>query len=164
MFHIVCSHSYVSHHKVDLAMRPGAIPKAGSASTDWSDILGMWTSIVCFLHCLLTPILLSFSAVAAHVLPGEERTHRTLAILVALFGAASLLFGFRKHRRTRVLLLMTLGLGLICLSAWFGDRLPSHAMEVAVTFAGSLCMIRAHRLNHTFCRSCACAATSPAAH
>ena len=126
----------------------------------WSDTLGMWTSIICFLHCLFTPILLSFSAVLAHALPGEESVHRTLAILVALFGAASLLFGFRKHRKARVLLLMMLGLGLICCSAWFGDRLPSHAIEVTVTFAGSLCMIAAHRMNHTFCRSCRCAESS----
>ena len=120
----------------------------------WSDTLGMWTSTLCFLHCLLTPILLSSSAVWAHALPGEESVHRTLAIVVALFGAASLLLGFRKHRKGRVLLLMMLGLGLICCSAWFGNWLPSHAIEVTVTFAGSLCMIAAHRMNHTFRRSC----------
>lgn len=140
--------------------------KASSSERDnvrfsaWSDTLGMWTSILCFLHCLFTPILLSFSAVLAHALPGEEGVHRSLAILVALFGGVSLLLGFRKHRKTRVLLLMMLGLGLICCSAWFGDRLPSHAFEVAITFAGSLCMIAAHRTNHTFCRSCRCTESS----
>lgn len=82
--------------------------------------------------------------------------HRTLAMLVALFGAVALVAGFRKHRRAAVLLLMAGGLGCIAGAAWFGDRLPSHASEIAVTFTGSMLMITAHRLNHTFCRSCEC--------
>jgi hypothetical protein len=48
------------------------------------------------------------------------------------------------------------GLGCIAGSAWLGDRLPSHACEVAITMMGSTLMIAAHRLNHTFCRSCEC--------
>ncbi len=118
----------------------------------------MWTSALCVVHCLLTPVLLSFSAVLAHLLPGEEVTHRSLAMLVALFGTIALITGFRWHRRFAVLALMLGGLGCIAGAAWFGDRLPSHAYEVGITFAGSALMITAHRLNHTFCHRCACAA------
>jgi uncharacterized membrane protein YfcA len=107
-------------------------------------------------HCLLTPLLLSFSAVLAHFLPAEEHVHRTLALLVALFGTVASLLGFRKHRRTTVLFIMLAGLSCIAGAAWFGDKLPSHAVEVAITFCGSGLMITAHRLNHTFCRSCEC--------
>jgi uncharacterized membrane protein YfcA len=128
-----------------------------SQSRSWVDIFGMWTSSLCFVHCLLTPVLLSFSAVAAHFLPSEERTHRSLALVVALLGTIALVNGFRSHRRTRVILLMIAGLACIFGGAWWGDRLPSHAMEVAVTFFGSSLMIAAHRLNHTFCKSCRCA-------
>jgi MerC mercury resistance protein len=118
--------------------------------------MGVWTSALCVVHCLLTPVLISFSAVLAHFLPAEERVHRSLAVLVALFGTIALLIGFRKHRRVRILFLMIGGLGFISGSAWFGDRLPSHAYEVAITMVGSGLMISAHRLNHTFCRSCEC--------
>jgi uncharacterized membrane protein YfcA len=120
----------------------------------------MWTSALCLVHCLITPVLLSLSAVAAHFLPAEESVHRSLALLVALFGAIALIIGFRKHRRVTVLLMMFSGLGCIAGTAWFGDRLPSHAVEVVITLCGSALMIAAHRLNHTFCRSCAC--SSPA--
>jgi hypothetical protein len=124
----------------------------------WADRLGVWSSALCVVHCLLTPLLLSLSAVMAHLLPAEERTHRSLAVLVACFGAISLLTGFRKHRRTRVILLMAAGLGCISGAAWFGDELPAHAWEVGITFMGSGLMIAAHRLNHTFCRFCDCSA------
>lgn len=125
----------------------------------WADRMGVWTSCVCVAHCILTPLLLSSSVVLAHFLPAEESIHRTLAFGVALFGAAALVLGFRKHGRRRVLALMGAGLCCIAAGAWFGDRLPSHSYEVAVTMLGSALMITAHRLNHTFCRSCECAST-----
>lgn len=128
-----------------------------NASRQWADRLGVWTSSLCVVHCALTPVLISSSAVLAHFLPAEERVHRSLALLVALFGAIALLAGFRKHGRRRILILMSAGLGCVAAAAWFGDKLPSHAYEVAITMVGSALMITAHRLNHTFCRSCECA-------
>jgi MerC mercury resistance protein len=122
----------------------------------WADRLGAWTSALCLIHCALAPILLSGSVVAAHLLPSEEHTHRTLAVLVAALGAIALLYGFRRHRRWQVLGLMAGGLGCIAFAAFRGDALPSHAAEVFVTMLGSLLMVAAHRRNHTFCRSCAC--------
>src|ERR1700751_240981 len=47
-------------------------------SRQWADRLGTWTSALCLVHCLLTPALLSFSAVFAHFLPADESVHRTL--------------------------------------------------------------------------------------
>ncbi|WP_263375607.1 MerC domain-containing protein [Granulicella aggregans] len=128
-----------------------------AGSRQWADRFGVWTSALCVVHCLLTPVLISFSAVFAHFLSAEERAHRSLALLVALFGVTALFIGFRKHRRRSVLLMMSLGLSCIGGAAWFGNSLPSHAVEVAITFCGSGLMIAAHRLNHTFCKSCECA-------
>ena len=126
-------------------------------SREWADRLGMWTSALCVVHCLITPVLLSFSAVFAHLLPAEESVHRSLALFVAVFGSLALLLGFRKHRRMSVLLMMLGGLGCTAGTAWLGDYLPSHAVEVAITSCGSGLMIAAHRRNHTFCKSCECA-------
>jgi hypothetical protein len=130
---------------------------ASTAGTrEWADRLGTWTSALCVVHCLLTPVLLSLSTVVAHFMPAEESVHRSLALFVAFFGAIALLVGFRKHRQAVVLLMMLVGLGCIAGGAWFGDKLPSHAMEVMITFCGSGFMIAAHRMNHTFCKSCEC--------
>jgi hypothetical protein len=146
--------------RISLVQMTSVGTASAAGSRQWADRLGVWTSALCVVHCLLTPLLISFSAVFAHFLPAEEHVHRTLALLVALFGTVALLFGFRKHRRSTVLFLMLAGLSCIAGAAWFGDRLPSHAVEVAITFCGSTLMITAHRLNHTFCRSCECASQS----
>jgi carbon starvation protein CstA len=120
------------------------------------DRVGVYASALCFVHCLLTPVVLSFSAVAAHFLPTEEHTHRTLAVLVTLVGALALGTGYRRHKQRSILVLMAVGLAFIFFGAYFGDSLPNHWCEVAVTLSGGACMIAAHRKNHTFCQQCTC--------
>lgn len=119
-----------------------------------ADNLGICASALCVVHCIATPVLISLSSVFAHFIPGEEKTHRTLAVGVAALGAIALIRGFRVHGRRRILGLMALGLGFIFAGAFYGDRLPSHGYEVAVTMTGSALMILAHRKNHTFCSDC----------
>jgi hypothetical protein len=119
-----------------------------------ADQLGAWTSALCVVHCMLTPVILSISAVSAHFLPSEERTHRSLAVVIAALGAIALVKGYRNHRHLRVLFLMLAGLACIFGGAYWGDHLPSHTAEVLVTLTGSSFMIAAHRINHTFCRNC----------
>src|ERR1035437_6104760 len=134
-------------------------PESGSPSRTFAfpaDQIGVWTSTACVIHCLLTPVVLSISAVAAHFLPSEEKTPRTLAVAIAALGAAALVKGYRRHRSSRVLVLMAVGLVFIFGGAYWGDSLPSHAAEVLVTLIGSGFMIVAHRTNHTFCRDCSC--------
>jgi peptidoglycan/LPS O-acetylase OafA/YrhL len=120
------------------------------------DQIGVWTSTLCVIHCVLTPVLLSLSAVSPHFLPSEEKTHRTLAVVITALGAIALVKGYRMHRSWRVLALMTVGLACIFGGAFWGDHLPSHGVEVLVTLIGSGFMIAAHRTNHTFCRECSC--------
>ncbi len=132
-------------------------PISNDATSPWADWVGVGASTLCVIHCIVTPFLLSFSVVLAHFLPSEESTHRGLALAIAMIGAIALLRGFRLHRRARVLGMMGVGLAFIFGGAWWGDLLPHHWMEVAITFLGSAFMISAHRLNHTFCRECICA-------
>ncbi len=119
-----------------------------------ADRLGIIASTLCFVHCILTPVVMSLSSVWAHYLPSEEGFHRVLAVMVAGIGCFAVINGYRKHRRSRVLFLMGSGLSLIFAGAYMGDRLLSHIAEIAVTMTGSSLMIGAHLINHTFCRSC----------
>jgi len=64
--------------------------------------------------------------------------------------------GFKRHQRLGPALLMIAGLTLIVATAWWGDKIPSHWAEVAITITGSTFMILAHRMNHKLCKACAC--------
>ena len=119
-----------------------------------ADKLGVWASVLCLVHCVVTPILLSLSVVFAQILPGDGRFHRPMAIGVAALGGVALVNGFRTHGRRRIVVLMAMGLALIFFGAFHGERLPLPRYEVLITLAGSLMMIAAHRMNHTFCQNC----------
>jgi hypothetical protein len=121
-----------------------------------ADNLGIWASALCVVHCIATPFLISMSVVMAHLIPGEERTHRTLAVGIAILGAMALAKGYRTHKRLRVLATMAAGLAFIFFGAFFADRLPRHSFEVGITMMGSVLMMSAHRMNHSFCRECSC--------
>jgi MerC mercury resistance protein len=119
-----------------------------------ADRWGIIASTACFIHCIVTPVVLSMSAVSAHYVPSDENVHRALALVVATIGGFAIVTGYRRHRRARVLMLMICGLLLIFLAAFWGDLLPSHGVEVVATMIGSCFMIAAHFINHTFCKNC----------
>jgi hypothetical protein len=118
------------------------------------DRLGILASAVCFVHCMVTPVVLSLSAVWVHYLPADEKFHRWMAVTVAALGGLAATAGYRRHRRVRVPLLMGGGLALIFAGAGFGNLMPSHLAEIVVTMCGSCLMITAHLFNHTFCKQC----------
>lgn len=101
------------------------------------DQIGIWTSTLCVVHCLPTPVLLSLSAVSAHFLPSEERIHRTLAVAIATLGAITLV------RVTGALALRA------CWCSWllawplssapqiWATRLPSHGQRFSSLWLGA---------------------------
>jgi Mn2+/Fe2+ NRAMP family transporter len=78
-----------------------------TSQSSWNttfDRLGVWASVMCFVHCLATPVVLSLSAVYAHFLPSEEHTHRVLAVCITILGAWPLSWDIAdttKHRLSR---------------------------------------------------------------
>ena len=118
------------------------------------DAVGVGTSTLCVIHCLLLPLALAFAPTLAHFLPGSEAVHRSLAYLLAGVGLLAFRAGYRVHRKKYVLALLLVGIAAVTVGAYADSLLPSHAWEVAITFTGSAFLIVAHRLNRTLCQSC----------
>jgi len=125
-------------------------------STGRMDRFGTIASVACLVHCALTPIVFSLFAFAAPLMPSEGRIHRFLAVPVCLIAIFAMQSGYRSHRNFVPAGLMILGLSFILLGAFYGDQMPSHLCEVAVTMVGSGCMVAAHRMNHTLRCRCDC--------
>lgn len=128
-------------HSIEPAWRP-------------SDALGIFASTLCVVHCVGTPILLSYSALLVRYLPGEEATHQALVAAVAVFGFAALVRGYRVHQRRQVPAMMLAGFACLFTGAVFGEELPAYLPEIAVTVVGSALMIASHVTNHMLCRAC----------
>lgn len=118
-----------------------------------ADFAGAAASSVCLIHCLLTPVLISFFPELIPYLPGEAGFHRALAIGIVLLGGAAFIPGYRVHRRNSLLALIGAGISLILIVAWCGEAL-SQAFELVLSVSGSLMLVGAHLLNRSFCRQC----------
>ena len=115
------------------------------------DRVGITTSVLCILHCIVTPVL----AVALPLLAvTEEATHSALAVLILGAALLALLPGFNHHRKRHVLLLAGFGSALV----WVGVLAPENgvvgAPEWLPTLLGGLLMIGGHLRNAYLCRLC----------
>jgi hypothetical protein len=110
--------------------------------------------MLCVIHCVLTPVLLALSPALATMLSGSASVHRVLIFFVVSLGLLAFVSGFKKHRRTVVLLPMCGGIALVGFGA-FGDAYLGSAMaETLVTTAGSILLMLAHAMNRSFCHLC----------
>ncbi len=119
-----------------------------------ADIVGIGLSGLCMVHCLVFPLLISFAPAVMRGLPGDDVTHRGLAIGIALASGLAFRSGFKVHRKGWILALFLLGIALISVAAALGDRILSESGETAITVCGSLLLITAHWCNRSFCHSC----------
>ncbi len=96
-----------------IGLAPAESPPAGSAAVDR---LGRWSSALalgCALHCLAMPLVLTFLPLASTAFRLDHGVERLLVGASALLGSASLCWGFRRHRRHGVLLLLAVALAAI---------------------------------------------------
>jgi len=118
-----------------------------------ADYFGMTASMLCLLHCLGTPLLLSLFLMLG-LGPQDEAFHRYMVVLVTLPVLLALVPGFFAHRRWQVLALG--GFGLVCFSAvlLIGPRYGEIA-ETVLAVIGGAHLFAAHFKNRSFCQSCA---------
>jgi hypothetical protein len=125
------------------------------------DRFGATGSLICAVHCALTPLLLAAIpslGLSAWLGDGFERA---FVVFVSALGLFSLLWGYRRHRAFRALGLLLLGLATL----WAGILYPPlhhpvvlHA--IVMTLGGTLVGL-AHvlnlRLNHWHIHDASCA-------
>lgn len=128
-----------------------------------ADLLGAAASGVCFLHCLVTPLVISLFPSILPYLPGDASFHRLLAAGIVLLGTAAFIPGYRLHHRKALLALIGAGVSLILIVAWSGEAL-NRATELCLSLPGSGMLIAAHLLNRSFCKQCLACKSSDTCH
>ncbi len=118
------------------------------------DRAGLWTSALCLLHCLATPLVMALMPVAGAELWAGEWVHRALGGVLVLLAAGAFVPGFLRHRRCCVPALGAGGLAAVLFAAFAGEASLGETGEILLTVAGSGVLMAAHLANRTFCRSC----------
>lgn len=118
------------------------------------DYMGILFSGLCVVHCLLVPIVLFlFPAFGFAIFPQEDLTH--VVLLAFILGVAGIAFwtGYRVHGQWQPVVWMAFGIATIIYATFFAHHQLGHHWEPIVAIIGSLCLIRAHYLNHK-CKRC----------
>ena len=117
----------------------------------WLDKIGITASFACAIHCIATPIIISFLPLAGvHFL--EHDAHLLMLPMLMLPAVLSLIPGILLHKRIAPLVLSTIGIGIFSAIIFFHGAIHQH--EILLSVISSTMLIIAHKLNHTYCKSC----------
>lgn len=112
------------------------------------DRIGISASLLCVLHCLLTPFLILLMPVL-----GEWTSHTTfhslIVFIVVPVAVWALWNGYRAHRLKRVIVLGTLGLALLCVAM----VVPNPQYETVFMIVAGLTLASAHLSNIRACQN-----------
>ncbi|PIS10139.1 MAG: hypothetical protein COT73_10965, partial [Bdellovibrio sp. CG10_big_fil_rev_8_21_14_0_10_47_8] len=116
---------------------------------------GMVLSLVCLIHCFLTPVVLISLPILARYYLAHPFFHLILAILIVPIGAAAFFVGHRHHHRSMVFWLGIPGLVIIAGVPYLVHQLNWPLNEALIMMFGSIMLVAAHWINRRACRSCA---------
>lgn len=125
------------------------------------DRFGATGSMICAVHCALTPVLLAaIPSLGLSVWLGDG-FERGFVMFVTVVGLFSLVWGYRRHRAFRALTLLLVGLAVLWAGVYFGPlHHPVVVHAIVMTLGGTLVGL-AHivnlRLNHWHIHDASCA-------
>ncbi|CAN5702970.1 hypothetical protein BH10BDE1_BH10BDE1_02380 [soil metagenome] len=136
--------------------------EAAHKAADWRDRLGIFLSVLCLIHCLMTPIVLGLIPVGVALGFWEHGFHQVFLILVPLVAFVAFIPGWRQHGDSRIWYWGSVGIALlaagVAFAEVFGHGEPGNywplAGELILTIGGGSCLIRAHMLNRKLCACC----------
>ncbi len=118
------------------------------------DRIGMGLSVLCALHCLLTPlIILSIPFLARYYL-AHPMFHFILAATIIPVGLVAFGAGIRHHHNWKVLLMGIPGLILVSVTPYLVHIQNWPLNEQVLMVIGSVLLVWAHLLNRRSCQSC----------
>lgn len=124
-----------------------AAPRAQScarAPSSWLDQLAIGASFACLMHCLVLPMLVAASPVAARLLDLPETFHLYAFAVAVPTSAMAMRQGFRGHGTRLPMTLGIVGIALLGAGALSG---LSHLFETGLTMCGSILLAMAHVRN-----------------
>ena len=137
-------------------MGPGDITRTMNLQSNW-DRLGIVLSLLCAIHCVLTPLIILSLPIMARYYLGNSFFHLALALMIIPVGVFAFVVGYRHHRKFQVLLLGIPGLIFISFVPYAVHQMGIPLNEPLLMVVGSSLLISAHWINqraHQSCRKC----------
>lgn len=113
-------------------------------------------SMVCVIHCLLTPVALVMVPALGATFLEDESFHYAILFLVLPTSLIALGLGCRRHHRFGVLIAGLIGLSVLFLILILGEDVIGEAGEKISTVAGTAIIAFAHLRNYSLCQKKDC--------
>ena len=110
------------------------------------DLIGISLSGMCFIHCVLTPVLIMISPFLA----GHE-FHENIIYLIIPTAVIALAVGCSRHRDLWVALIGISGIFILTLALIFHTQF-GEMVGILITMLGSTLIISAHYRNRILCK------------
>lgn len=120
------------------------------------DRVSIGFSAVCAVHCLILPVLLVFAPALTSMFFNHEQFHLFLMFLVLPTSIIALFMGCKQHGDHHVVLIGTIGLVIISLTAMISPYYHSELLEKGFTLLGAVLIAVSHYLNMKRCTPTHC--------
>ena len=116
------------------------------------DAIAVVLSGVCMGHCLVLPLMLTVFPILNVNLLSETLFHLLMLVVILPVSVIALTIGCLFHKDAMTLVLGTLGLSILTITAFFGHQLFGLNGERILTSLGGLILACAHVQNYRCCR------------
>jgi hypothetical protein len=116
------------------------------------DRVAVVLSSICMLHCLALPFLLTLAPITQGAFLDEQVFHILMLVLILPVSVIALTIGCRKHKDPLTMVLGSVGLVVLAITAFFGHDWFGMTGERIVTSLGGLILAGAHIQNYRICR------------
>jgi len=121
------------------------------------DKFAILLSGVCLVHCLLTPVAITFlPIISASTFVEDLLFHQLLLWAVLPTSFIALFVGCRKHRRFMIAGTGVIGISILVAVAFFGHQWFGITGEKVATSVGGLVLALSHYLNYRACQTTTC--------
>ena len=120
------------------------------------DGMAVAMSVVCIVHCLMTPVLVTLFPIVAGTVLADHQFHAFLLIFIVPTSAIALYLGCRRHRSGLVFSLGVSGMIILTVVAVLGPEGLTVTGEKIATGFGGVVLASAHILNFRRCRELRC--------
>ena len=125
----------------------------------FTDKMAMSLSLLCALHCLVSPLIIVMLPSLAALQFDGEAFHVWMVLAVIPTSVYALTMGCKQHKRYRLLGLGLFGLLFLVSAVLLGEDLISDFWEKALTVIGAATIALGHYWNYRLCQRqefCAC--------
>lgn len=116
----------------------------------WVDRAGICVSAACAVHCIAMPAVLALVPTVGSIVVIGNGVERLLAVGAVALAVATLCWGFRIHRKKRLIL----SFSAAALFILWGQLFAAGWLETGLVVLGGMGLIGSHLLNRSLCRSC----------